>query len=290
MARDIALTGLPRSGTTLVCQLLGSLPDAVALIEPMKVAGFPALGSHSAVAGEIADYFGRMRTSLLADGRAESAHTGGAMTDNTFEAPRADGSLRKTRITRGEVSVDKPLTADFTLCIKHTSAFAAVLDALSVRLPVYALVRNPLSVLASWSTVDTPVNRGHIPAAEGLDAGLAAALQAEADPLARQLHILDWFFSRFSRFLSPSAILRYEDIVASGGAALSVVVPAAAGLKSTLESRNKGYGEARLGQLAERLLASQGAYWGYYSRESVAELARGASLDTSESDPGHADG
>ncbi|HEY1772242.1 MAG TPA: hypothetical protein VGH91_03490 [Gammaproteobacteria bacterium] len=276
MARDIALTGLPRSGTTLVCQLLGGLPDSVALIEPMKVAGFPALGAHSAIAGEIAGYFGRMRTSLLTNGKAESAHTDGAMTDNTFEAPRTDGNLRQNSITRGEVSIDKPLTADFTLCIKHIAAFTAVLQPLSARLPVYAMVRNPLSVLASWSTVDTPINRGHIPAAEGLDAMLAKALLAEDDPLARQLHILDWFFERFSRFLSKDAVLRYEDIVASGGAALSVIVPAAAGLKAQLANRNQSYSDRRLQLLAERLLDSDGAYWNYYSRESVAELARGA--------------
>src|SRR5689334_16285425 len=33
--RDVLVTGLPRSGTTLTCHLLQKLPDTVALHEPM---------------------------------------------------------------------------------------------------------------------------------------------------------------------------------------------------------------------------------------------------------------
>jgi hypothetical protein len=33
---NVVLTGLPRSGTTLVCRLLNKLPDTVALHEPLS--------------------------------------------------------------------------------------------------------------------------------------------------------------------------------------------------------------------------------------------------------------
>ena len=39
--RQLALTGVPRSGTTLCCRLLGMARGTVALVEPMDVAGLP---------------------------------------------------------------------------------------------------------------------------------------------------------------------------------------------------------------------------------------------------------
>jgi len=48
------------------------------------------------------------------------------------------------------IEVDKQLSPDFLLVMKHNSAFAGVLDRLVRRLPVYAVVRNPLSILSSW--------------------------------------------------------------------------------------------------------------------------------------------
>ena len=46
---DIVLTGVPRSGTTLICYLLNKVPDAIALHEPMAVAEFPKLRTREAI-------------------------------------------------------------------------------------------------------------------------------------------------------------------------------------------------------------------------------------------------
>ena len=81
-------------------------------------------------------------------------------------------------------------------------------------------MRNPLAVLASWQTVDLPVHRGRIPAGEALDRDLHRALEREPAVLGRQLVVLDWFFGRFHAHLDPANILRYEDVVESGGRAL----------------------------------------------------------------------
>ena len=39
--RNLLLTGVPRSGTTLCCHLLGQASDTVALFEPMHVMDLP---------------------------------------------------------------------------------------------------------------------------------------------------------------------------------------------------------------------------------------------------------
>jgi hypothetical protein len=116
------------------------------------------------------------------------------------------------------------------------------------------------------------VGRGHVPAAEMLDPDLARALAATPEILDRQLFILSWFFDRFRRFLPAESILRYESIVATGGRALSAVTPAAESLAEPLKSKNKAYDRDLVRRLADRLLKSDGAYWSFYSRESVEAL------------------
>jgi hypothetical protein len=277
--------------------LLGGLPDCVGLDEPIdrseflsdgspssrsgwlgrrKASSLPAAPDPDRIVANIESFFVATRRSILEDGVAMSKNVGGRVfASKIADAVGPDGTrIRLARL--GEISISKPLTGDFTLVVKHNSAFAAVLDQLAKALPVFAIVRNPLSVLASWQTVAIPVHWGHANLAEAFDPSLAAELSTLPDTLDRQLHLLGWFFERFVAVLPPASILRYEDIVATDGKVLEVVHPLAAGLSVPLASRNqaKVYDEKTMRELGERLLASRGAYWGpgLYSRDDVAEL------------------
>jgi hypothetical protein len=224
----------------------------------------------------IQSFFTITRESLLETGVATSKNVDGRVFASKIADATGPNGTRIGLARRGEISVSKPLTSDFTLIVKHNSAFAAVLHALSEALPVYAIVRNPLSVLASWQTVPIPVHFGHARLAEAIDPDLAARLSALPDTLDRQLHLVAWFFERFVNILPSSSILRYEDIVATDGKLLELIHPSAADLSVTLASRNqaKVYDRTAMRQLGERLLATEGAYWGpgLYSRDDVAEL------------------
>ena len=71
-------------------------------------------------------------------------------------------------------------------------------------------------------------------------------------------------------------MIRYEDIVASGGTALGVVIPEAASFGSQLSDRNskrpQGEDHDLLHQLAERLLSTDGPWWKFYDRDGVTDL------------------
>jgi hypothetical protein len=108
---------------------------------------------------------------------------------------------------------------------------------------------------------------------ERLDDALRAETSALPAVLDRRIHFLRWFFKKYHE-LPPERILRYEDIVASGGKALKVITPAALRLEESLVSENalalegwKGAGEA-----GRRLLAADGAFWRFYTRKSVETL------------------
>ena len=62
--------------------------------------------------------------------------------------------------------IGKPLPTDFRLFIKHPAIFTALATRLLVRIPLYAVVRHPLAILASWNTVDMDARLGRWPVAE----------------------------------------------------------------------------------------------------------------------------
>jgi hypothetical protein len=272
--QDIILTGLPRSGTTLSCFLLNKLPDTVALHEPMEVHEFPKLPSPTAIIDRIGTFFQQTRQTLLQSHHALSKHRDGAIPDNPI-APQAPAEgLRPSAVLRGEVTIDKPLSKDFTLIIKHPSAFTALLPVLREQFPCFALIRNPLSVLSSWSSVVFPIHDGHAPAAENLTPELQQALAAIPDVISRQLHLLSWFYEQYARYLSPRQMIRYEEMIETRGRALAPISPPAAELSEPLQSRNnnKLYDPELKQRHAEALLRSDGYYWKFYSREDVQRL------------------
>lgn len=269
--RELALTGVPRSGTTLCCHLLGRAQGTVALFEPMEVAKLPR--ERGAALDAIAAFYADSRASLLADGSAWSQQVDGRVPDNPFSSRRGADGQRRREAERGRIRMDAPPTAGFTLAIKHNAAFTALLPELAERFDTCAIVRNPLAVLASWHSVDLPVSQGRLPAGEHFDAALARRLDAAPDVIARQLVLLDWLFERYARCLPAGRVLAYEDVVASGGAALA----AAFGLAlepQPLSGRNASrlYSAELAETLALRLQADRGAWRGRYGDGDVDRL------------------
>jgi hypothetical protein len=268
---NVLITGTPRSGTTMTCHLLNKLPETVALHEPMQTGQLKGQDGPAAAVERFCD---DQRRSILEHGLALSKHAGGAVPANPVGRDRSDLGLRKRVVSKGEITIDKELSPDFMLAVKHCGSFTATLDRLVTRFPVYAIVRNPLSMLASWSTVEFAVQRGRVPVAEGLDRELKAQLAAIDDVLDRQIHILTWFHERIRRYLPDEAIIRYEAIVETGGKALAVVQPRAVSLAEPLQSQNTSdlYDRERMLRIGERLLQSEGAHWQSYSKQSVERL------------------
>ncbi len=80
---NVILTGIPRSGTTLVCYLLNQLPNTIALHEPYNPFYAAAEGTpRSRLAEDIEQFFVTTRDSLLTTGTARSKHFKGKIPDN----------------------------------------------------------------------------------------------------------------------------------------------------------------------------------------------------------------
>jgi hypothetical protein len=273
--RNVLITGTPRSGTTLLCSLLNKLPDTVALHEPMNVWEFPKCPDADAIADVIERFCTETRKSLLEKGVAVSKHVGGLIPDNVAadQVNRSGTRLRHTE--HGPVRIEKPLSNDFALAIKHPVAFTALLGTLSKRFECVAIVRNPLSMLASWNSLAwLNVKNGHAPIGEKLDAQLQQDLADQPDVFERQIHILEWFYRRFREFLPERAIVKYETLIETRGRELGNFFPNAAALDENLTSKNvnKFYDRALMVELGEKLLGRSGVIWDFYSKEDVEKL------------------
>lgn len=279
---NIVLTGLPRGGTTLSCYLVGTVSNTVALNEPIRRGKFAhLLPDREAVADGVEQYFKRTRRKIASKGVAFSKHVGGALTDATFGEPNPEG-IRKPVLQKGEIVVNKELTLDFLLVIKHPALFTALLPSLSERFPCYAVIRNPLAVLASRNSLgrdDAPTSRLPL-VLQMYDEDLKQEVESmTGDTIDARLYTLSWACERYKQYLPQDHIVRYEDIVASHGKALSAIVPAASGLDQPLENRNLNelYDRHEMLRVGEKLLESEGAYWHFYTKESVEDLLKGIS-------------
>jgi hypothetical protein len=220
--------------------------------------------------------------------KAVSKHIGGKITDATYGEPNTKGK-RESLLEKGEISIDKEVAEGFDLVVKHPGMFTALLSQLRYRFPCYAIVRNPLSVIASRSSIGNRPNKptGGEPetsrqppsrrsnSARMFDEGLEDKMaNVVAGTLEWKLKMLDWACEIYHRELPEENIVRYEDIIDSRGQALSAVVPAAEELDEPLECRNLNplYDRKLMLEVGETLLRSEGAYWHFYTRESVEDL------------------
>lgn len=216
----ILLTGFPRSGTTLLCVLLHSLENSVALAEPI----FPITKLVSEMPEAVKRFEHRVRRQVLTEGTVPTKAVGGKLVDNVVESAGGD-NLRANRDRFTTIRVDKPLTEDFLLYIKHPAWFTAAAEQLQAHYPLFAIVRDPLAVLASWQTVEMPVHNGHMPSAEQLLPSLRARLARIPEALERQIELIRWILGVYAK-LPAERVIRYEDMISTPEATLAHLHPA----------------------------------------------------------------
>lgn len=225
----------------------------------------------------IRDFVEQTRARILEEGRAPSVLVEGRLYDNIVSARPADSGLRERRGEQGLIVIGKSLSSQFTLVIRKNALFTALLPHLNDFFPCVVVVRNPLATLASWQTVDLPVHRGRVPGAEPYDRDLRRTLDQEPERLRRQVTVLNWFFGRYRAHLDPRHVIRYEDLIESGGRVLFRLLARDGAESVVLESRNDNalYRGACAQTLLQALLETGGAWTHYYRPCDLEHAAAG---------------
>ncbi len=264
---NIVLTGIPRSGTTLACFLLSQMTDVIALNEPMKTGSYR---SYQEALDAVPEYFDMTRKSILSKGIAIARVKDGKMTDNHFSNEK---NARKNLLRKQEIFIEKDLKPDFKLAIKHNALFTILLEDLQKYFPIFAFIRNPISILGSWNSVSIPVSRGEVRATKWLCSDLGDALAKIPDLYDRQLYILNWYFEQYLSL--PSAqVIKYESIISSNGSSLSSIDEKANQIEGDLLSKNKNkvYDDEVILKLSNKLLNSDHACWQFYNKNEVEDF------------------
>lgn len=266
--RDIILTGPPRSGTTLSCLLLNKLTGVVALHEPMNLKTFE---SKTAAMENIPNFFKEMRIMITQEGKAISRIKDGKIPDNPFPSGKSN---RQSIVQKGTFKlVRPPKDKNFSLVIKHNAHFTFLLDQLKEKYECFAVVRNPLAVLSSWNTIKAPVSQGNLKVLKTLDPFLEQKLWSIDDLYERQITLLNLLFKEL-KILDRSKIIKYEDIIESGGRALSPISNKALNLNESLQNTNleKRYPLSLIDHIYQKLIKKP-HYWSeFYASADIDEV------------------
>ncbi len=273
--RDVVLAAIPRSGSTLACHLLNQSGNCLAMVEPLDMAAFSTLSG----ATQRTDYLARFFTDIRAQVKMRGEIPAMILEDETTNTFARTGIRGRKSAIRGThwVKPSQGFTDNFTLVIKHPNAFSALIGELKNSFSCYALIRNPLAILASWNTLDHPLRDGHAPMAEEFDPGLHQTLAGIDSTSRRQLALLNWYFHKFHNELKAECILKYENVIETNGGELAKIsgLSISTGMQLDSHNQNSLYNASYLARISSALLKDDNnACWNFYTKNEVQQLGK----------------
>jgi hypothetical protein len=210
---NLLITGLPRSGTSLLLSLLAS-GGSLCFSEPPWL---KTLRENSENGQQLVDLLEQQISQLrerIANGKAiDMVFKQGTdqPPDNYF-----DGNHKLRRSTREIRPVLLPTNSSRDrFIIKANALFTANLTQLAAHehWRIKAIVRDPLAVIMSWRSVNIASSHARLKKLEKYDFRLQQISQQEP-LLKRQVLLLDWYFSQFNQ-LPSNDLIYYESLVQS---------------------------------------------------------------------------
>ncbi|HEX4056142.1 MAG TPA: sulfotransferase [Tepidisphaeraceae bacterium] len=211
LAPELIITGIPRSGTSYLCNILHQMSNCVILNEPVETVDI--LKSSSSPFG-VANFARDRRRDVLGGVPIPNKLTDGQITQDTAK-------FNETRLYSPRVE-----SANFVLGIKHTLAFLSRLPFLYKTMPgarFVACVRDPFDTIASWKGSFPHLNIADVvrhPVGNPLDPWLTTrqsqelqAIAGIADPASRRAawwrHLANLILDSRDRLI----LIRYKDLV-----------------------------------------------------------------------------
>lgn len=255
---DVLVTGLPRSGSTLVSALIDGLPNAVCLNTPPWQQG---LLSQNPL--EVLPYCKWLTGDFLYTRRQLieqhpvidiRAADGMPLTDGMFD-PR---TKRNDKDQHDTVAFARPgLSEDFILAMRDTTIYTALLPTLLKfkHFKIIAVIRHPFDVLTSWRQFRQPmIERGRPHGIARFWPEALAITESGMEMADQMVQLYDAYIQRYHELREHIHIVKFEDVVES-----PVLVSKLFGLEtpspnvSLIEKRTRMLMTAEISVFRERL-------------------------------------
>lgn len=217
MSRDLIITGVPRSGTTLTTALIDSLPDSVGLNEPQWHSDWiwnvetTALDFAKWLVGDFAWIRHQLLSGKSIPDRRKS-ESGEAVTDY-YKRKRNE----KVENTYEVIDFKREgLSKDFLLASKHNGLYVGALKPLCDigHFEVLVVLRHPLDAIMSWRSLPSiPLYEGNMPGALRFWIEMREVVVSDRDVLDKQVELYELLCKRYYKLKKRVKFIRYEDIL-----------------------------------------------------------------------------
>ncbi len=256
--RSIAVTGVPRGGTTLLGCLINSLNNSYCISEPMAIEE----QLHQSATPEeflehVRSYFEEQREHILTTGRAlNRIGKDGRPVTNYFR--RVGNRIIEPDYLEAEEAVNV-CDGQFLLAVKHNAHFLSILPLLcdTPDISVIGILRHPIPTILSWRSLDLPISHGRLPSGEKFWAELSEIAWSGRDLLLKQVMIYEIIAARLMAFRQEILLVCYESLVREPGQLCTLLNQKFRGsVIFESRNRNKDYNWGEVRQLKAMLRAN----------------------------------
>ncbi len=216
--KSIAVTGMPRGGTTLLGCMINSLENSYCISEPMAIEEqLHQSVSPAELLEKVRSYFKELRGRILTTGRAlNRVGKDGRPVTNYFKRIGDKAIELDYHETEEAVSVRDE---NFFLAVKHNAHFLSILPFLcsAPDISVIGILRHPIPTILSWRSLELPISRGRLPSGEKFWLELSEIVQSDRDLLLKQVMIYELIAARLMVFRKQIHLFYYESLVRNPG-------------------------------------------------------------------------
>lgn len=171
--------------------------------------------NHNGFVNRLIEYFSETREKI-ANGKViqdRMSINGKPLTN--YVGDRVDGVRSKSYVIKDRLI--KSATKDYSLIFKSPVIFTAVLPTIISRncFKVVSIIRNPVSTILSWNSVNFPISKARLPAGELYWPELGNIARLDCCVLDKQAMVWELFARRYIDYEKEIILLRYEDLVAN---------------------------------------------------------------------------
>lgn len=212
--KDILITGIPRSGTSLLTSLISKEKNILCFSEPKWLREIRD-GKQSCCnefKSRLKSKIESIRCEIRKGNPIEIMVKKGSenLLDNYYSR-----SENKILNLKGSLKIHVEHSSELIICVKSNTLFTSCLSSLLdvKEWQIITIVRNPVSVLMSWRSLDIPISKGLLKIGE-VYSNEVIEIVKEQNLLIRQVKILNWFFKQY--FLNEKQMLiKYEDVISN---------------------------------------------------------------------------